>query len=151
MNDIKNNKFDLFCRVVSLLLMHEHRIKQYDTLNADAYNWWKVKVGNNVCGTTFLCVLLVWWLGVYSLTLSKAPRYFLKVWINVSWKACGMKVFAFMKFELIHFNRIWSNFLVALKLGIKITAHSHKLPMLCQLCFVKRKVKVRGDETAIFG
>ena len=27
------------CRVVSLLLMHEHRIKQYDTLNADAYNW----------------------------------------------------------------------------------------------------------------
>ena len=39
MNDIKNNKFDLFCRVVSLLLMHEHRIKQYDTLNADAYNW----------------------------------------------------------------------------------------------------------------
>jgi hypothetical protein len=32
----------------------------------------------------------------YSSTLSKAPRYFLKVWINVSWKACGMKVFAFM-------------------------------------------------------
>ena len=87
MNAIKNNTFDLFCRVVSLLLMHEHRIKQYDTLNADAYNWWKVKVGNNVCGTTFLCVLLVWWLGVYSSTLSKAPRYFLKVWINVSWKA----------------------------------------------------------------
>jgi hypothetical protein len=38
--------------------------------------------------------LLVWWLGVYSSTLSKAPRYFLKVWINVSWKACRMKVFA---------------------------------------------------------
>jgi hypothetical protein len=37
MNDIKNNTFDLFCRVVSLLLMHEHRIKHDDTLNADAY------------------------------------------------------------------------------------------------------------------
>ncbi len=41
------------CRVVSLLLVHEHRIKQYDTLNADAYIWWKVKVRNNLCGTTF--------------------------------------------------------------------------------------------------
>jgi len=32
-------------------------------LSADAYFNKKVKAGNNVCGTTFLCVLLVWWLG----------------------------------------------------------------------------------------
>ena len=47
------------CRVVSLLLVHEHRVKHDDTLNADAYIWWKVKVWKNTLGATFLYVLLV--------------------------------------------------------------------------------------------
>ena len=52
--------------------------------------------------------------GVYGLevlgilpTLSKAPRYFLKVWINVSWKACGMKVFAYMIFKRANRNYLF--------------------------------------------
>ena len=51
------------CRVVSLLLVHEHRIKQYDTLNADAYFNGKVKVRNNLCGSHFCtCVWFGgWW------------------------------------------------------------------------------------------
>ena len=63
-------------------------------LSADAYFNRKVKVGNNLCGSHFCtCVWFGgWWVTLE--TLSKAPRYFLKVWINVSWKACGMKVFA---------------------------------------------------------
>ena len=66
MNDIKNNTFDLFCRVVSLYLARNIEYKIMILLSADAYFNRKVKVGNNVCGTTFWCVLLVWWLGVYS-------------------------------------------------------------------------------------
>jgi hypothetical protein len=53
MNDIKNNTFDLFCRVVSLLFSTKHRIQDTTLLSADAYFNRKVKVRNNVCGTTF--------------------------------------------------------------------------------------------------
>ncbi len=60
MNAIKNKLLYLFCRVESLLLYHKHRIKHNDTLNADAYIWWKVKVGKNTLGATFLYVWLVW-------------------------------------------------------------------------------------------
>jgi CTP:phosphocholine cytidylyltransferase-like protein len=53
MNDIKNNTFDLFCRVVSLYLRTKHRIQDMTLLSADAYFNRNVKVGNNIVGATF--------------------------------------------------------------------------------------------------
>jgi hypothetical protein len=83
MNAIKNKSLYLFCRVESLLLFHKHRINHNNTLNADAYIWWNVKVGKNTLGATFLYVWLVWGV-VEHLRLCRKLWYFLKVWINVS-------------------------------------------------------------------
>ena len=83
MNTIKKKSLCLFCRVESLLLFHKHRIKHNNTLNADAYIWWNVKVGKNTLGATFLYVWLVWEV-VEHLRLCWKLWYFLKVWINVS-------------------------------------------------------------------
>jgi hypothetical protein len=97
MNAIKNKLLYLFCRVESLLLYHKHRIKHNDTLNADAYIWWKVKVGKNTLGATFVYVWLVWGVVEHFLTLSKAlilSKGLNKRKLDSLAYSCGMRVFA---------------------------------------------------------
>ncbi len=97
MNAIKNKLLYLFCRVESLLLYHKNRIKHNDTLNADAYIWWKVKVGKNTLGATFVYVWLVWGVVEHFLTLSKAlilSKGLNKRKLDSLAYSCGMRVFA---------------------------------------------------------
>jgi len=78
MNAFKNKALYHFCRVESLLSYHKHRTKHNNTLKADAYIWWKVKVSKNTLGATFLYVWLVWGV-VERLRLCQKLWYFLKV------------------------------------------------------------------------
>jgi hypothetical protein len=97
MNAIKNKSLYLFCRVESLLLYHKHRIKHNDTLNADAYIWWKV--GKNTLGATFLYVLLVWGV-VEQLRLCQKLLILYKSLnkhkLDSLAYSCGMRVFAYI-------------------------------------------------------
>jgi hypothetical protein len=99
MKAIKNKSLYLFCRVESLLLYHKRRIKHNDTLNADAYIWWKVKVGKNTLEATFLYVWLVWGV-VEHLRLRRKLWYFSKSLnkhkLDSLAYSCGMKVFAYI-------------------------------------------------------
>ncbi len=102
MNAIKNKTLYHFCRVESLLSYHKHRTKHNNTLKADAYIWWKVKVSKKYSWSyIFVRVVGLGGCGTLetlskALILSKSPKY--SKLDSLAYN-CGMRVFAYINFS----------------------------------------------------